>query len=215
MGGWIDRVPSVVHAWYPGQEGGVALAQLLFGDYSPSGKLPASFEKKWEDNPTFHSYYPQNTEKRVRYSEGVFVGYRQFDRSPVKPRFAFGYGLSYTTFGYGDLSISSASGSLDEPLTVSFSVTNTGAREGAEIAELYVGDSHSSVPRPVKELKGFARVDLKPGETRRVAIQLNRRAFSFYDVEKKEWRAEPGAFSLLVGAASDDIRLTGSFLLTH
>jgi beta-glucosidase len=212
---WIDRVPGLIHAWYPGQEGGTALAQILFGDYSPSGKLPASFERRWEDNATFNSYYPAKGEKRVRYAEGVFVGYRHFDRSTIKPLFAFGYGLSYTTFVYGNVSVSPLSGSVNQPITVSFDVTNAGQYEGAEIAELYVGDGHASVPRPVKELKGFARVNLKPGETRRVAISLDRRAFSFYDVDKKDWNAEPGRYSLLVGASSDNIQLKASFVLSQ
>ena len=213
---WIDRVPALIHAWYPGQEGGTALAQILFGDYSPSGKLPASFERRWEDNATFGSYYPQKKgEKRVEYSEGIFVGYRHFDRANIKPLFAFGYGLSYTTFSYSNLSVTPSNGNLAGPIAVSFDVTNTGSREGTEVAELYVGDAHASVPRPVKELKGFARVTLKPGETRRVSIALDHRAFAFYDVSKKAWNAEPGNFSLLIGGASDDTRLKGTFSLVH
>jgi beta-glucosidase len=213
MSRWIDRVPGLIHAWYPGQEGGTALAQILFGDYSPSGKLPASFERRWEDNAAFNSYYPEKGTKRVRYSEGVFVGYRHFDRSTIKPLFSFGYGLSYTTFAYSNLAVAPLRGSLNEPVIVSFDVTNTGAREGAEVAELYVGDTHASIPRPVKELKGFARLNLKPAQTKRITIRLDRRAFSFYDVNKKDWNAEAGDFSLLVGASSDDIRLKGSFTL--
>jgi beta-glucosidase len=215
MSQWIDRVPGLIHAWYPGQEGGTALAQIVFGDYSPSGKLPASFERRWEDNATFNSYYPAKGEKRVRYSEGIFVGYRHFDRSTTKPLFAFGYGLAYTTFAYSNLSITPPSGSLSGPVMVSFDVTNAGSRSGAEVAELYVGEPHASVPRPVKELKGFARVTLEPHETRHVTIRLDRRAFSFYDVTKKDWNAEPGEFLLLVGASSDDIRLKGTFTLAH
>lgn len=212
---WIDQVPAVLHAWYPGQEGGTALAQILFGDYSPSGKLPASFERRAEDNPAFHNYYPQKGEKRVQYSEGVFLGYRHFDRSETKPLFAFGYGLSYTTFGYSKLDVSPQTGSLSGPVSVSFDITNTGKREAAEVAELYVGDSHASVPRPVKELKAFAKANLKPGETRRVTLTLDRRAFSFYDVNKKNWSAEPGGFAILVGGSSDNIRLRSKFTLTH
>ena len=212
---WVDRVPAILHAWYSGQEGGNALAQIVFGDYSPSGKLPVSFERRWEDNPTYHSYYPAKGESRVQYSEGVFVGYRQYDRSEIKPLFAFGHGLSYTTFEYGKLSVTPATGSLNVPVTVSFDVKNTGHREGAEVAELYVGDSHASVPRPVKELKGFAKVNLRPGESKRVTIKLDRRAFSFYDVRKSDWKAEAGEFSVLVGASSDDIRLRDKFILTQ
>ena len=212
---WIDNVPAVLHAWYPGQEGGTALAQILFGDYSPSGKLPASFERRVQDNPTFHSYYPAKGEKRVQYSEGVFLGYRHFDRSETKPLFAFGYGLSYTTFGYGKLELTPPTGNLSEPVSVSFDVKNTGSRAAAEVAEVYVGDSHASVPRPVKELKAFAKINLKPGETKRVTLTLDRRALSFYDVKKNDWSAEPGDFTILVGSSSDNIQLRSKFILTR
>jgi beta-glucosidase len=210
---WIDKVPALLHAWYPGQEGGTALAQILFGDYSPSGKLPASFERRWEDNPTFNSYYPKSGEKRVTYSEGVFLGYRYYDHSNVKPLFPFGFGLSYTTFEYSDLKISPRSASVGAPVTITFSVKNTGSREGAEVTELYVGDSHASVPRPVKELKGFAKVLLKPGETKRVTISLDQRAFSYYGLSTSAWRAEPGDFSILVGKSSSQIELLGNLTL--
>jgi beta-glucosidase len=212
---WVENVPAILHAWYPGQEGGTAVAQILFGDYSPSGKLPVSFERRWEDNPTFHSYYPENGGSRVQYAEGVFVGYRHFDRSETKPLFAFGSGLSYTTFTYSKLSVTPQTGNLNESVSVSFDVKNTGHREGAEVSELYVGDSHAGVPRPVKELKGFAKVNLKPGESRRVTLTLDRRAFSFYDVQKKDWNAEPGDFAILVGGSSDSIQLRGKFTLMH
>jgi beta-glucosidase len=210
---WIDSVPALLHVWYPGQEGGTALAQILFGDYSPSGKLPASFERRWEDNPTYKSYYPPNGEVRVKYSEGVFLGYRGYEKSGVKPLFPFGFGLSYTSFGYKNLQVSPAEGTLDQPVKVSFDITNTGKREGAEVAEVYVGDSHARVPRPAKELKGFARVELKPGETRHVTLTLNRRAFSYYDIDRKDWAADPGKFEILVGSSSDKIQLQGGFTL--
>jgi beta-glucosidase len=212
---WIDKVPAILHTWYPGQEGGTALAQILFGDYSPSGKLPASFERRWEDNPVFHNYYPAPGQSRVQYAEGVFVGYRHYDRSDTKPLFPFGFGLSYTTFAYSNLTVSPQTGNVKEPITVSFDVKNTGHREGAEVAELYVGDAHATVPRPVKELKGFAKVNLKPGETKRVTLKLDRRAFSFYDVAKKDWSAEPGEFAIQVGGSSDRIQLQGKFALTR
>jgi len=210
---WIDRVPGVIEAWYPGQEGGTALAQILFGEYSPSGKLPVSFERKWEDNATFHSYYPKPGEKQVEYSEGVFLGYRHFDRDRVRPLFPFGYGLSYTTFAYHNLKVSPRAGNLNQPVIVSFDMENTGHHDGAEIAQVYVGDAHASVPRPVKELKGFARIELKPGESRHVSVALDRRAFSFYDVKKKDWSAEPGQYEILVGSSSDKIELQGAFTL--
>jgi beta-glucosidase len=210
---WIDSVPVLMHAWYPGQEGGTALAQLLFGEYSPSGKLPASFERLWEDNPTYKSYYPAPGEMGVKYSEGVFVGYRGFDKSGVKPLFPFGFGLSYTTFSYKNISVSPSQSDLTQPVKVSFDITNTGHRAGSEVAELYVGDSHAKVSRPIKELKGFARVELRPGETRHVTIALDRRAFSYYDVGKKDWAADPGKFEILIGGSSDKIQLHGTFAL--
>jgi beta-glucosidase len=213
MTGWIDRVPAILQAWYPGQEGGNALADILFGDFSPSGKLPASFERQWEDNPTFHSYYEQ-TGKRVAYTEGIFLGYRYYDRSTTKPLFPFGFGLSYTRFEYSHLNISPRDGNSPDSVTVSFDVKNIGHRAGAEVAELYIGDLHSSVPRPINELKGFARVFLEPGEQKKVTLTLNRRSFSYYDVKNKQWTAEPGDFSILVGSSSAQIELTGTFTLT-
>jgi beta-glucosidase len=214
MTGWIDRVPAILHAWYPGEEGGAALAQLLFGEFSPSGKLPASFERRWEDNPTYHSYYPQS-DKRIAYAEGIFLGYRYYDKSATRPLFPFGYGLSYTRFRYSNLSVSPSQSDRPQSVAVSFDVKNVGNRPGAEIAELYVGDSHSSVPRPVKELKGFAKVLLQPGEQKTVHLNLNRRSFSYYDVKNRQWTAEPGEFSILVGSSSAKTELTGKFTLTR
>ena len=210
---WIDSVPGLIHAWYPGQEGGTALAQILFGEINPSGKLPASFERRWENNAAFDSYYPKKADKRIEYKEGVFLGYRYFDRSKVQPLFPFGYGLSYTTFQYSGLSISPSSADLSAPVNVSFNIKNNGSREGAEIAEIYVGDSHASIPRPVKELKGFAKVNLRPGESRRVSLKLDRRAFSYFDVNKHDWAAEPGDFTIFVGGSSAKIELHGKFSL--
>jgi beta-glucosidase len=214
MTGWIDRVPAILDAWYPGQEGGTALAQLLFGDFSPSGKLPASFERRWEGNPTFHSYYPES-DKRVVYKEGIFLGYRYYDKSTTKPLFPFGFGLSYTHFQYSDLTLSPGRSGNPDSVSVSFDVKNVGTRAGAEVAELYVGDSHSSVPRPVKELKRFAKVFLQPGEKQRVNLTLDRRSFSYYDVKNKRWTAQPGDFSILVGSSSTQIQLSGTFTLTQ
>ena len=154
-------------------------------------------------------------DKHVEYTEGVFLGYRHFDRSAVKPLFPFGFGLSYTRFQYGDLKITPAHEGVNENglAQISFSVKNSGSRAGAEIAQLYVGDAHSSVPRPAKELKGFAKVNLAPGETKLVTLTLDRRAFSFFDVKKHDWSAEPGEFSILVGGSSADIQLRGTFKL--
>jgi beta-glucosidase len=210
---WIDTTPALIHTWYPGQEGGEALAKILFGDVSPSGKLPASFERRWQDNATYNSYYDKNGNRHVAYTEGLFLGYRHFDKSDVKPLFPFGYGLSYTTFKYGNLNVTPSSFSGDDPVTVSFDVTNTGQREGAEIGEVYVSDGHSKIERPVKELKGFGKVDLQPGETKTITVKLNRRAFSYYDVAKKGWAATPGDFGILVGSSSAKIELNGKVTL--
>jgi beta-glucosidase len=213
MNGWLEQTPALIHTWYPGQEGGTALAQILFGQYSPSGKLPASFERRWPDNATHDSYYDPQKTNRVVYSEGVFLGYRHFDRQDkLKPLFPFGYGLSYTTFQYANLRVAPAS-SGDAVAAVTFDVKNTGSREGAEIAQLYVGDKHSHIERPVKELKGFSKVNLKPGETKTVRLTLDRRAFSYFDPKQHRWTAEPGDFSILVGSSSAKIELQGKFTL--
>jgi beta-glucosidase len=212
---WMDQVPVIMEAWYPGQEGGTALAQLAFGDYSPSGKLPASFERRWEDNSSYKSYYPNvaGDANGVKYTESIFVGYRHFDKDRVKPLFPFGYGLSYTTFKYSNLSVSPAAFKQGQDVTVSFDITNTGSREGAETSEVYVGDKHASLPRPVKELKGFSKVDLKPGETRHVTLALNPRAFQYWDEKGQQWKADAGDFDVLVGPSSVDIALTGKATL--
>jgi beta-glucosidase len=211
MAAWVDRVPALLQAWYPGQEGGTALAQLLFGEFNPSGRLPISIERRWQDNAVHDSYYPKNGEKKVEYSEGVFVGYRHFDKSGIKPLFPFGYGLSYTTFAYKNLAVTL--GSADQPVTVAFDVSNTGARAGAEVAQVYVGDRHAKLPRPVKELKGFAKVELQPGETRHVQVALDRRAFSYYDVKNHTWTVAPGDFDIYVAHSAAEIELTGKATL--
>jgi beta-glucosidase len=209
MNPWLDHVPALFESWYGGQAQGTALAQLLFGEYSPSGKLPVTFERRWEDNPAHEVYYPKAGDKKTPYTEGVFIGYRHFDKAGVRPQFSFGYGLSYTTFAYKNLSVTPASVSGDQPVTVSFDVTNTGSREGAEVAEVYVGEPRASVPRPTKELKGFAKVSLKPQETKHVSIELNRRAFSYYDVQNHRWAADATDFEVLVGRSSSQLELTG------
>jgi beta-glucosidase len=208
MNAWVDHVPGIFEAWYPGQAGGTALAQLLFGEVSPSGKLPMTFDRRWEENPAHDTYYPKSGDKEVAYTEGVFVGYRGYDKSGVKPLFPFGYGLSYTTFAYKNLTVSPST-STGQPVELHFDVTNTGSRTGAEVAQVYVGDRHSSVPRPKKELKGFAKLKLAPGETQQVTVTLDRRAFAYYDVKKHDWTVEPGDFDLYVGRSSAQIELTG------
>jgi beta-glucosidase len=213
MTAWVDRVPALLQSWYSGEEGGTALPQLLFGDFNPSGRLPISFERRWEDNAVHDTYYPKNGEKKVAYSEGIFVGYRHFDKSGIKPLFPFGYGLSYSTFEYRNLSVSPAQVSGDQLVTLAFDVTNTSNRAGTDVAEVYVGDRHASVPRPVKELKGFTKVDLGPGETKRVQISLDRRAFSYYDVQTRKWTVAPGDFDLYVARSAAEIKLTGKVMV--
>ncbi|MCX6245027.1 MAG: glycoside hydrolase family 3 C-terminal domain-containing protein [Bacteroidetes bacterium] len=204
---WIGMIPGYIQAWYSGQEGGTALAEILFGEVNPSGKLPVTFEKKWEDNATFHSYFDQDNDKKVAYSEGVFLGYRHFDKNNTEPLFPFGYGLSYTTFAFKNITVSGSIIKAGSPVTVTFEVTNTGSREGAEVAQVYVRDIEASVPRPVKELKEFRKIWLKPGKTVKVSIKLKPEAFSFYDVTTKSWKIEPGLFEILIGSSSRNILL--------
>jgi beta-glucosidase len=210
MHAWIDRIPALLYAWYPGQEGGTALAQILFGEYSPSGKLPVSFERRLEDSATFQSYYPAAGTRRVAYTEGIFLGYRHFDRTGIKALFPFGYGLSYTRFRYRNLKIHGRHGTV----TVSFSIANVGTREGAEIAQIYVGGPQSQVPRPVKELKGFVKVDLRPGEERSEVVTLDRRSFAYYDTGAKSWKIETGRYRILVGSSSARVELQGNIDVT-
>ncbi|MCU1267812.1 MAG: Beta-glucosidase [Acidobacteria bacterium] len=218
MNDWIDSVPALIETWYPGQEGGTALAEILFGDVNPSGRLPVTFERRWEDNPASNSYYPAAGTNKVEYKEGVFVGYRGYEKNGTKPRFPFGFGLSYTSFSYGKLSLQQGITKGGSPEfwwgEVSFDVTNTGKHAGAEVAQVYVSDAHSKVPRPAKELQGFAKIELKPGETKRVKIMLNQRALSYYDVGARGWRAEPGDFAVLVGPSSAQIELRGKLILS-
>jgi beta-glucosidase len=219
MNQWIDRVPALLQVWYPGQEGGKAAAEILFGDVNPSGRLPATFERHWQDNPVHDSYYPPEGTTRVVYKEGVFVGYRGYEHNGTKPLFPFGYGLSYTTFKYANFAIKPADASakgdgLAAPLyQVSFDVTNTGTTEGTDVGQVYVSDTHSTVPRPAKELKGFVRVDLKPGETKTATVTLDGRSFSYYDANAKQWRADTGEYQILVGRSSQDIQLRGTVTL--
>lgn len=216
---WVDRIPALLEAWYSGQQGGVALAEVLFGDVNPSGRLPVTFERRWEDNPAHDSYYPEANTKRVVYKEGVFIGYRGYERAGTKPLFPFGFGLSYSSFKYGNLTIkpvasAESSGTAGPRFEVAFEIKNTGTREGADVAQVYVGDTQTTIPRPAKELKGFAKVSLRPGETKKVSVILDSRALSYYDVSAKQWRADPGAFDVLVGRSSEQIELRGKLTLT-
>lgn len=203
---WINNVKGLVHAWYPGQEGSLAVAEILFGITNPSGKLPVSFESKWEDNPTFNSYFDNDKDEKVYFSEGIFVGYRHYDKSAVKPMFPFGYGLSYTSFAYTNASVDKSQFTVKDVLKVKVDVKNTGKFDGAESVQLYVSDKISALPRPIKELKDFGKVSLKKGETKTLEFELDKDAFSYYNPELHQWVAEPGDFTILLGSSSADIR---------
>jgi beta-glucosidase len=204
---WLGLVPALLQNWYPGQEGGTVLAEIVLGKRSPEGRLPISFERRWEDNPT-HDWYeapphPEGQKPQVRYGEGVFLGYRWYTSHPdrAQPLFPFGYGLSYSHFGFGHLKLprqASAGAGVD----VSFDVTNTGKMAAAEVAQVYVGDPSASVPRPARELKGFRKLRLAPGQTQRVTLHLDRRAFAYYGVNNKDWTVDPGKFRIYVGESS-------------
>ena len=206
---WLAKVPAVLQAWLAGQEAGHAIADVLFGDENPSGKLPTTFPQRLEDSPAYINYPGENG--RVLYGEGIFVGYRYYDKKKVEPLFPFGYGLSYTQFTYHNLQLSAASIRAGQSLQVHVEIENSGACAGKEIVQLYLRDVQSSLVRPPKELKAFAKVALQPGERRRVSFSLDREALAFYDDAQKRWVVEPGEFEVLVGASSRDIRLSGKF----
>ena len=206
---WVDNVNAIVEAWYCGSQSGTALADIIFGDVNPSGKLPITFPVRLEDNGAhaLGAYDPSSTE--AHYSEGIFVGYRWAQKKDIKPLFAFGHGLSYTTFSYSEAEISRTTMSENGKVTVSVNVTNTGDREGKEIVQLYIGDDECSVERPVMELKAFRKVSIKPGETVRVSFPVNADMLKFYGNDG--WTLEKGSFTAYVGAASDDIRTSVKF----
>ncbi len=212
---WVDSVPAVLEAWYPGEEDGNAVAAVLFGDVNPSGKLPITFPKNLADLPANTPDQYPGVNDTVQYTEGLFVGYRHYDEKGIEPLFPFGFGLSYTTFAYKNLAVSpervSFAGDAAPTVNVEFDVTNTGKVAGAEIAELYVGlPSTDDVPEPPQQLKGFDKVNLKPGETRHMRLSLDARAFSYWDVKTHSWQMMPGTAKVRVGASSRDIRLEGT-----
>ncbi|HEY0791135.1 MAG TPA: glycoside hydrolase family 3 C-terminal domain-containing protein [Chthoniobacterales bacterium] len=213
---WVNQVPALLHAWYPGEAGGQALGEILFGDVNPSAKLPFTMEKRLVDNPSTANYPTTGDAFSLRYTEGIFMGYRGFEKNRVQPQFAFGYGLSYTTFEYSNLRVTPGAWVPNgkNPVEVSFTVTNTGKQAGAEVAQLYVGQEHPSVPRPIKELKGFEKVYLEPGQAKTVTIRLNRRPFAYFDPAAQQWHAEQDSYRVLVGSSSQDIRLSGKVELT-
>jgi beta-glucosidase len=213
---WADQVAAIVLPYYPGMENGNAVTNVLLGKVNPSGKLPITFPKRLEENPAFVNVsYPGCRE--VNYGEGIFVGYRHYDKKNIEPLFPFGHGLSYTTFEYAkesaSLQISKDALDSGEKVTVSVTVKNTGKLAGKEVVQLYVADLQSSLPRPPKELKGFAKVELQPGESKRVTFELDQRSFAFYDPDKAAWVAEAGEVEVLFGASSRDIRAKTSIVL--
>ena len=209
---WIDRVPAVLEAWFSGSEAGNALADVVFGAVNPSGKLPFTFPVRLEDNGA-HALGEYPGSDKVKYNESIFVGYRWHDKEQLKPLFAFGHGLSYTAFAVGNVKADRTTLVPNGSIRISADVTNTGDRAGAEVVQLYIGDEQSSLPRPVKELKGFQIVSLNPGQTRTVTFEITPGMLHYYDDAKGAWVAEPGAFTAYVGAASDDIRGTVEFEL--
>ena len=211
MDPWIENVPAVVEAFFPGQECGRAITAVLFGGVNPSGKLPDTFPRRYEDNPTFANYPGKNG--KVLYEEGIFVGYRHYDAKNIKPLFPFGHGLSYTSFKYSNLNISPAEAKAGDKIKVSVDVKNIGKVAGKEVVQLYVSDVVSRVPRPPKELKAFQKISLLPGETKTVRFTLDIEALSFYNPALKKWVAKPGKFEILVGSSSRDIKARGKFTL--
>ncbi len=221
---WLDKVPALVHAWYPGQEGGTAIAGVLFGKHNPEGKLPVSFDRNWQDDPSYNYYYPlkgadtklhviENNRKpydidtpHLKYGDKLMVGYRYWTSTGKHPLFPFGFGLSYTTFKFSNLNVPATAAS-DSPVSVTFDLTNTGTVEGAEVAQLYVSDPSAKVNRPERELKGFEKLNLAPGETKHVAIQLDARSFSYWDEAKHNWTIDPDKFIILVGDSSENTPL--------
>ena len=205
MEDWLNPVPALIEAWFPGQEGGGALAAILFGDVNPSGKLPDTLAVNRNDYPDTANFPDKDNE--VNYAEGIYVGYRHFDKVGIHPIFPFGYGLSYTTFDYKNLKLSPSELKPDGVVTVDVDVTNTGKREGEEVVQLYVHDLNPKIDKPVRELKAFSKVALKPGETKDVQFELTPRNLVYFDSPGKQWKADAGEYEIEVGASSRDIRL--------
>ena len=226
MGPWLGKAPALLYTWYGGLEAGNALARVLFGDVDASGRLPCTFPKRLLDSPAHflnaadapphapNAFYPGNGGTET-YAEGILVGYRWFDAKQIEPLFPFGYGLSYTKFDYSGLQLVQGGDPANPSVTVEFDVTNAGARAGAAVPQVYVQQENPSLERPPKELKGFAKITLQPGQKQRMSIRLGREAFSFYDPAKKGWVAEKGSFKILVGSSSHDILLNGACELTQ
>jgi beta-glucosidase len=216
---WLEDVPALLDLYYPGQEGGTALAEILFGQHAPEGKLPVTFDRSWEESASYHDYYPTAAATRpgaashVRYDDALMVGYRYWTSTGKHPLFPFGFGLSYTRFKFSDLEVPAVASSR-MPVQVTINIENSGAVPAAEVAQLYVSDPSAPVPRPERELKGFAKVRLAPGETKQVVFQLDRRAFSYWDENTRGWTVAPGQFVIRVGESSEDAGLTAPIRIT-
>ena len=209
---WIEKTPALLHQWYPGQEGATALADILSGVRSPEGRLPITFPHSWEENPTHDTYYappvPAGATPHVRYSEGVFVGYRSFVTTGKKPLFPFGYGLTYTTFAFSNLKVEPGVTNGHPSAQVSFDLTNTGKVASADVAQVYVGDPSAKIERPRIELKNFKKVRLSPGQKQHVTLSLDERSFSYWSESANQWNWDPGKFVIAVGDSSENTPLT-------
>jgi beta-glucosidase len=224
MTDWNDKAKAILYAWYGGQIGNQALAEIISGKINPSGKLPITIEKEFKDSPGF-GYVPKgedlytgwsDKEERahpvfdINYTEGIFVGYRWYEKKNIEPLYPFGHGLSYAQFEYTNIRVSKEVFGENDQITVSFKIKNIGKGQGLETAQVYVQDDDCSVPRPVKELKGFRKVDLKQGQSKTVSLTFDKKDFSFWNPQTKDWFAEKGRFTLLIGSSSKDVRLTKS-----
>ena len=215
---WISEVPAVIQAWYLGTEAGNAIASVLVGDVNPSGKLPFTFPEKLEDVGAHQlgDYPGRQREDGIfdeKYNESIFVGYRWTDKQKIRPLFPFGHGLSYTTFAYGKATVNKKVMKIDEQIAITVPITNTGKRIGSEIVQLYISDLKSSLPRPVKELKGFSKIQLAPGETQEVTFLIDKQALSFFNDSRHEWVAKPGKFEAQIAASATDIKSKVTFEL--
>jgi beta-glucosidase len=213
MSYWLKHAPAVLEAGFPGEYGGKALASLLFGDKNPSGKLVDTYAAKRQDYPDYANYPGKHG--KVKYAEGIYVGYRYFDKRKITPLFPFGYGLSYTTFSYSNIALSTAQWDTTGQVTVTADITNTGKIAGSEVAELYIEPQSPLIGRPIRELKGFSRVSLAAGETKTVTFLLNPRDLAYCDVPGKQWKADQGTYTVEVGGSSRTLPLSADLTTTQ
>ncbi|NHJ47154.1 MAG: glycosyl hydrolase [Asgard group archaeon] len=211
MSDWHSKVPAIIEAWYPGQEGGYAIADVLFGDVNPSGKLPITFPKKLSDSPAHKSERTYPGDEQVFYDEGIFVGYRHFDKEKIKPLYPFGFGLSYTQFALSNAKLSTYDLTDDELMKITLDIENVGKKAGSEVIQLYIGANDSKVPKPIKELIGFTKVTLEPGEKKQIEFTINEEVLNYYDGNADTWITEDGKYTLYAGNSSRDIYFTQEF----